>query len=270
MENCKMLTELEKKSFTENVLIPNFTHLIEQNIYSVLFDYNLEIVVCTNLSAQSLDLTNWREAKGLSFRNYADTTIANKIFGDLYTEQTSKVLHKYARKIYAIQQTVFSSKNVISFIDLLPYGGKFISYLVTYVPILHPSGEVIAIQSFATQSRFFSYQEYLQLIVNNTNNSKHSNLLAPLTSRQYEIMFLLANGISPEQCAQILKISRSTVGNIIATQLCPKFGIPGSNTKLLMQLAIKHEYQKLIPPTLYRPYIVILDEKLALQIEKIL
>jgi len=261
-----MLSELEKREFTNNILIPNFMHLVEQNIYSVLFDYNLEIVVCSNLSAQSIGVERWQDACGLSFRNYADTATAHKIFGGLYTEQLMESLHQYAHKVYEIQQIVFSSKNVISFIDLLPYSGKFISYLVTYVPILHPSGEVVAIQSFAIQSRFFSYQDYLQVIIDSNKEHKHLHL-DKLTIRQHEIMFLLANGISQDQCAQILKISRSTVGNIIATQLCPKFGVTGSNTKLLVQIALKHEYQRLIPETMYRPYIVVLDEHLAEQIE---
>ncbi len=261
-----MLNNVEKQRYTEEVLLPNFMHLVEQNIYSTLFDYKFEIVACTNLSAQSIGFNHWQEACGLSFCNYMDAATANKIFGEFYTEQLTESLHQYAKKIYEIQKIVFSSKNVISFIDLLPYSGKFISYLVTYVPILHPSGEVIAIQSFAIQSRFFSYQDYLQVIVDSDKQQKYLHL-DKLTIRQHEIMFLLANGISQDQCAQILKLSRSTIGNIIANQLCPKFGISGSNTKLLAQLALKHEYQKQIPSTMYRPYIVVLDESLAEQIE---
>lgn len=99
-----------------------------------------------------------------------------------------------------------------------------------------------------------------------TKQHKHLHL-DKLTIRQHEIMFILANGIRQDQCAQILKISRSMVGNIIATQLCPKFGVTGSNTKLLAQIALKHEYQRLIIATMHRPYIVVLDENLAEQIE---
>ncbi len=261
-----MLGVKEKIEFTENVLVPNFMHLINQNIYSVLFDYELKVVVCTNLSARSIGIESWELAKGLSFSNYADSDTAARIFAGHYNEQLMHSLHQYAEKIYEIQKIVFSSRNVISFIDLLPYGGKFTSYLVTYVPILHPSGEVIAIQSFAIQSRFFSHQDYLQVIIDQNKELKYLHH-DKLSLREHEIMFLLANGINQDQCAQILKVSRSTIGNIIANQLCPKFGIPGSNTKLLSQMALKHEYHQLIPSSLYRPYIVVLDEVLAEQIE---
>lgn len=261
-----MLKNKEKRMYIDGTLVPNFLHLIEQNIYSVVFDYNLSIVICTNQSARSIGFKNWEEAKGLSFRNYEDAGLAARIFVEHYTEQLMDSLHQYAQKIYEIQKIVFTSKSVISFIDLLPYGGKFTSYLVTYIPILHPSGEVIAIQSFAVESRFFSHQDYLQVIIDQSKENKHLHL-DKLTVRQHEIIFLLANGINQDQCAQILKISRSTIGNIIANQLCPKFGISGSNTKLLAQMALNHEYHQLIPPSLYRPYIVVLDNNLATQIE---
>ncbi len=261
-----MLSEYEKREFTNNVLIPNFMHLVDQDIYSVLFDYELKIVVCTALSAQSIGLERWEDAQGLSFRNYANTDVAAKIFSGHYNEQLMESLHQYAKRIYEIQSLVFTSKNVISLIDLLPYGGKFTSYLVTYVPILHPSGEVVAIQSFAIQSRFFSHQDYLKVITDEKTHEKYLNS-EKLTLREHEIMFLLANGINQEQCSQILKITRSTIGNIIANQLCPKFGITGSNTKLLAQVALQHEFHQLIPSTLYRPYIVVLDEKIATQVD---
>jgi hypothetical protein len=261
-----MLSEYEKREFTNNVLIPNFMHLVDQDIYSVLFDYELKIVVCTTLSAQSIGLEHWEDARGLSFRNYANTDVAAKIFSGHYNEQLMESLHQYAKRIYEIQSLVFTSKNVISLIDLLPYGGKFTSYLVTYVPILHPSGEVVAIQSFAIQSRFFSHQDYLKVITDEKTHEKYLNS-EKLTLREHEVMFLLANGINQEQCSQILKITRSTIGNIIANQLCPKFGISGSNTKLLAQVALQHEFHQLIPSSLYRPYIVVLDEKIATQVD---
>lgn len=260
-----MLSDYEKKEFTENILIPNFMHLVDQGIYSVLFDYELKIVVCTTLSAQSIGLERWEDARGLSFRNYANTDVAAKIFSGHYNEQLMESLHQYAKRIYEIQRLVFTRKNVISLIDLLPYGGKFTSYLVTYVPILHPSGEVVAIQSFAIQSRFFSHQDYLKVITDEKTHERYLNS-EKLTLREHEIMFLLANGVNQEQCSQILKITRSTIGNIIANQLCPKFGILGSNTKLLAQVALQHEFHQLVPSSLYRPYIVVLDEKIATQI----
>lgn len=260
-----MLTDLEKQLYTEKVIIPNFMHLVDQKIYSVIFDYKYEIVVCTNHSAQSIGIDSWMGVVGLSFKNYASYELAATIFDVKPNDKLMELICQYAKKIYEIQQNIFNTKNVISFVDLLPYNGKFKSFLVTYVPILHPSGEVVAIQSFSIQSKFFSHQDYLQrqLLPEEDKKLDRYAKIDKLTPREHEIMFLLANGINQEQIAQILKVSRSTVANIIANQLCIKFGIPGSNTKLLAQTALKHEYHQKVPHNLYQPCVIILDEDLA-------
>jgi len=254
-----MLTEQEKQQYLEEVIIPQFATLIEQQVYSVIFDFNFKIKVCTNASARSVGMPTWREMVGLSFSNHQDIDLGLKIFSAQYTENFVEYIHQYTQKIYEIQKQVFIDKNVISFIDLLPYKGHFQSYLVTYVPIFHPTGEVIAIQSYATRSRFFSHQEYLNLLVEDKLEQTNPNL-EKLTSRENEIMFLLANGLSQDLIAQTLKVSRSTIANIIANQLCAKFGIPGSNTKLLAQKALKYEFHQTVPASLYRPYIILLDD----------
>jgi hypothetical protein len=77
-------------------------HLVDQDIYSALFDYELKIVVCTTLSAQSIGLETWEQACGLSFRDYANTEVAAKIFSGHYTEHLMDSLHQYAKRIYEI------------------------------------------------------------------------------------------------------------------------------------------------------------------------
>lgn len=254
-----MLTEQEKQQYLEEVIIPQFMPLIDQQIYSVVFDFNFIIRICTGVSAQSVGMNSWQEMVGLSFGNHRDVELGLKIFAAQYTEEFVEYIHQYTQKIYEVQKRVFVDKTVISFIDLLPYKGHFQSYLVTYIPIFHPSGEVIAIQSYSTRSRFFSHHEYLNNLTQDHDSVDYLNV-EKLTTRESEIMFLLANGLSQDLMAQTLKVSRSTIANIIANQLCAKFGIPGSNTKLLAQKALKYEYHQTVPASLYRPYVIILDD----------
>ena len=256
-----MLSPVEKDSFLNNTVIPSFLPNVNQEIYTVVFDYNYKIVICSNCSAKSIGFESWQEAVGLSFMNYDDVELAAKIFNLQYTESSSQHIHEYAKKIFEVQCRIFHERKVISFLDLLPYNGQLISYLVTYVPIFHPSGEVVAIQSFAARSRIFSHQEYLNYLCEAETRPSHQYEYK-LTTREHEIMFLLANGSTQEQISQILKVSRSTVANIIANQLCIKFGIVGSNTKLLAQKAFMYDFHQVVPPSLYRPYIIILDDKL--------
>lgn len=260
-----MLDNNTKERYIKEVVIPNFMVLVEQRVYSVIFDYKFEMVICTNLSAESIGRKNWQDVADITFRNYANRELAKSFFNEHYTPENAVFIHQYAKKIFSLQQEVFTHKRVVSFIDLLPYGGRFKSYLVTYIPVFHPSGEVVALQSFAVPSRFFSHQDFLLEMLDD-KKSDFCYKLDELTTREQEIMFLLANGISQDQMAQILNTSRSTIANIIAKQLCVKFGIAGSNTKLLAKIALQCDYHQKIPHSLCRPYIIVLDEDLAINL----
>lgn len=254
-----MLTIDEKQRYLEEVIVPNFYPLIEQKIHSVIFDFNLALLICTTRSANSIGLSTWQEAIGLSFNNHQNEDLPNNIFTTQYKGTSIEYINQYTKKIYEIQRKVLKKKVISCFIDLLPYKGKFQAYLVTYVPIFHPNGEVIAIQSHARLSRFFSHHEYLHHLMKNELGQREHNL-EKLTTRESKIMFLLANGFSQDLIAQTLEVSRSTIANIIGNQLCAKFGISGSNTRLLAQKALQYELHHTVPISLYRPYVIILDD----------
>ncbi len=261
-----MLTLEEKHEYLHEVVISDFMPLVDQKIYSVIYDYDCKIAICTNYSAQSIAMKSWKDAVGISFKDQHRSDLGAKIFGSKYTGVFVEFIHHYIEKIYQLQLSIFRNKNVVNFIDLLPYNDQFIAYLITYVPIFHPKGEVIGIQSFATSIPFFSHHDYLQNILGYNKQTEISKTAVKLTNREHEILFLLANLIPPEQMTQILGISRSTIANIIAKQISKKFGLAGSNSKLLTQLAIEQGYHKLIPESLSKPYIIILDEQLAKEI----
>ncbi len=263
-----MLNQKEKHEYLHNVVIANFLPLVNQKIYSVIYDYDCTIAICTNYSAQSIAMQSWEDAVGITFRDNQRTDLGTKIFGSKYTGVFVEFIHHYIQKIYQLQLSIFRNKEVVNFIDLLPYNDRFIAYLITYVPIFHPSGEVIGIQSFATNVPFFSHHDYMQNILGYPSSANKTSDVYPikLTEREHEILFLLANSIPPDQMTQILGIQRSTISNIIAKQISKKFGLTGSNSKLLAQLAVEQGYHKAIPESLSKPYIIILDENLAKEI----
>lgn len=247
------LSTAEKHSYLQEVILPSFAPAINQPIFSCLFDENLEIVICTNQSANSIGLANWQEAVG---KGYKDTpSLAKKICGDKYTAENQDEIHKYAATILQIQHKVFQNKQVVSFFDLLPYNGTFKSYLVTYTPIFHANGEVIALQSFAHESKFFGFQEHFFQLASDPLTKKYRTE-KNLSRRETEVMFLLANGLTQEHIAKTLGLSRSSIAAVIANQLSEKFNIPGANTQLLSKIAIEAGYFEQIPESLYRPFVV--------------
>ena len=140
--------------------------------------------------------------------------------------------------------------------------------MTTYTPIFHPNGEVVAIQSFAIECRFLGFIEQLNMLENDFSSAKKYKASDKLSIREHEVGFLLSNGSTQDQISQILNISRNTVAAIIRNQLCPKFGMSGANTKLLANALISAGIQHNMPPSIWKPCIIVLEETLASQLEK--
>ena len=73
---------------------------------------------------------------------------------------------------------------------------------------------------------------------------------------------MFANGFTQSEVVQILNISRGSVANIVSEQICSKFKIAGSSTKLLIDKAITLGLNKTMPSSLYKPFIIVLTMRL--------
>ncbi len=262
-----MLSLQEKNDLLNQYVQNNFIHLLDAKIFSSIYDSSSAFVICTTRSANYVGNATWEEGLGLSMKDYADEKLLKKFFKDAYNEQTKDEITLHLKRIYEIQQFVINEHKVVSFFDLLPWNNTFKSFLVTYIPIYHTNKQVIGMQSFSVDSRFLSFQEHMNFEKAEVVSHKDYQTEKSLTPRELEIMFLLANGVTQEQIAQILGISRGTVAAIIGNQLCVKFGIPGSSTKLLAQVAIKNGYYQYVPRTLWKPSVIILEEEFAIKLQ---
>lgn len=242
--------------FLSEYINSNFIQLIDLPIYSCLYDTEYKLVICTNKSAQSLGYSDWRGAVGISYKGDSCHMLAKMIFGSSYSDEHKDSINKYAEMILDFQKNVFLNKIAISFFDLLPYNNQFNTFLVTYVPIVNKVGEVVAIQSHAIESKFFGFQEHFYTLYDGSAIKNNFPDKIKLTKREEEVMFLLANGLNQEQIAHTLQTSRSTIATIIATKLCVKFNIPGSNTGYLTKLAMERGYFQYIPSSLFKPFVV--------------
>lgn len=253
-----MLSTAEKDQYIQNVLVSNFQRIVKHNVHASIFDYDLKLKICTDISAQSLGFESWKDIANLSYLDCYNHEIMTKVFGEFYSQQNRPMLISHAQRIIQLQKHAISTGTIIYFIDLLPYNNVFTSFMVTFLPIYHDSGEIVALQSVAIENKFFNFQDYL----NNEGIFKLKTSSVRLTEREDEVIFLLANSITQEKIGQLLKISRSTVASCI-NQLCLKFDIAGSNTKLLSELATQYGYHTNVPKSLWKPNIIILDEEIA-------
>ncbi len=250
------MTDFSHDQFLNEYINNNFVQLLDLPIYSCIYDTEYKLVICTNQSAKSLGYQSWENAVGISYKDDSCHMLAKVIFGSSYSDEHKEVINKYASMILNFQKDVFFDKRTISFFDLLPYNNQFNTFLVTYIPIVNKAGAVVAIQSHAIESKFFGFQEHFYTLYDRGDTKNNFPDKIKLTRREEEIMFLLANGLNQEQIAQTLQTSRSTIATIIATKLCVKFNIPGSNTSYLTKLAMEHGYFQYIPSSLFRPFVI--------------
>lgn len=253
------LSDQDYREYLDNHVLNWFKNLIEQDLYSVIINRDFRVEMGTTLSAKSVGFENAEDLRKVSAKDCDDEVILKHFFGDHYHEHTKDLYATYGRKLHRLQQIVFEQGKVIKLIDMLPYNQEFVSYVTSYFPIFHPNGEVVAIHSSSIKSYILRFQGH----IDKPNLQYDSKLLwSKFTRREQEILFLITNGATQEQISQILNISRSTVSMIIGNQICPKFDIPGANTKILLKEAINAGFYRYMPPSLWKPCIIVLNEEL--------
>ncbi len=265
---AERLSESERNKYLEETVIPLFKGMQNQDIYSSLFDVNGRVIMATNKNAVDTGFKTHEELIGLS---YADATpeLITRVIGDAAKDNTERII-KACQKIHKLLLACVEYKRVVNFIDLIPYKNLFQSYLETYIPIFHPSGEVVAVQSLTAEFKMFDINQLLFVTEVNEIKSRAKTIAIPaedppfkLPSRQHEILYLILQGIPQEYAAQILNIKRGTLARIISEQICPKFNIHGSNTKLLIERAMAMGFQHHMPKSLWVPGIIIFDPEIA-------
>lgn len=251
------LSQIEYDKYLKEVIIPGFT-LVNEDISSVILDRDCRLVICTNKTARAMGVNSWQELVGTSFGDYENRELQQIVFKRILSDDIDgEQIKKYCKKIYQIQQEAIASRQMVSLIDMLPYAGNITTFLLNYVPIIHPNSEVIGLQCFAIECRFFSFHEHIKQDV--ASESKIYSTQHDLSKREAEILFLLAHNVTQDQISQVLEISRSTVATNIE-RLCGKFGISGSNTKILSQVAINSGFHHHMPQSLWKPSVIVLKK----------
>lgn len=248
--------------YLQNIVKPYFQTAINKSLYSAIVDFRYQTLFCTNQSARSIGLLLGEDALATGYKYYARTDLGQWYFGKWYNDKSANVMHHYARKILRIQQYVFKTGHPASFIDSLPYDRGIRSYLMTFIPIFDEVENVVAIQSIALNYRLAGYHEYIQNILEQNKAQVYTPQIK-LSKREEEVLFLLICGITQEQIADILEVKRETVASIIRNQLRVKFALPIASTKLVVETALSYGFPFSIPESLWRPSVIILEEKLA-------
>jgi hypothetical protein len=206
MEQEKIfLVEYTKNLFAENSNCISFVRHVDGEVLYVsdklsdLLNYNKE-----NFDTIELDLDNL----------FAENSNYN--YSDIKKDQERL---KQGVEIVDIVITLKSISNLL-LLSLIPiqYQGKYIGYYAVARNVHIPS--------------------YMELILFHTKNPKFRKIdkrsSIALSEQEREILFLLISGFTQEEIAEYFECSRGFIGKLIAKKICPKFGIIGSSTKLLV------------------------------------
>lgn len=204
--------------------------------------------------------------------NKEATELINK---KIYDRQV--ILDMNNHMIVKIHEVVTTQLLSVQFVFFAVYQREFMSLLIHFVPVVY-NNAIQFIQVFTsnydlwgiardnTTSLFngdtrLETNEYLR-IMNRKNNPISTNL----TARQEEIVFLLAHGIGLRQTAKTLMLSYGSLYNTIRNLILPKFNVSDSTTEELVEYLKALGYQKLVPQSLCRPLVILLDEQIRKKI----
>lgn len=248
--------------YLADVIIPNFQPLINQKICTVIKDCDGKIVCATNMLVESAGFEEYTDLLGASYEGFNLQHIEGKMHVD---EEISRKVKLYFSKLDLLEKATIQEKMIVNYIDFLPYRNKYVAWIGSIIPIFDLSGQVVGTQSFYSECNLFGLNDYFKQLheLNKTskNISEESGSLTQLnlTQREKEISYLLVHGFSQYEMSEILQVTRGTIAKTVSEKICPKFGISGSNSKILSDILKNSGYFEAPPKSLLRPTIIILD-----------
>lgn len=258
------LSKQEKDLYIQNVVLKHFNFLRDAPIGALLVDTEYKIIAVNELCRQRFDGEELVGRSNITLYDEANPILLDK--ADSHGVSYSRYVKMQNKIRLRLHQVVFQDKIPIQFICYMPHPKEFISLLAHYIPVFHDSGEVVAIQIFASEFSFWGLNEYLnfldmQPVRQVTILQESNNLPVKLTPRQHEILFLLAFKTGQRQAATILNISYGNLSKIVRDIICPKFNIYDADVTKLQEMAVQMGYHKYIPQSLCRPVVIVLDNR---------
>ena len=231
--------------FLEKVVIPFYQAQSASLGNFILYDINQLVVLAADTVLAKLNFKAQEEIHGKNFSNF------------------NHIKPEFVLKLKEIFNRCLEQKKSINFIGI---GGqinppnKHFHELVfqSYEPILDNNKSVVAILAKKLpiiSSNLFNlfFPEYTGQV-----ELLDKSLSEKLTSREFEIVYLLSNGLSQYEIAKKLQISRSTILKTLTEKIMPKFNLTIANSSKLICLAILAGFHSKIPKSLIAEQLIIL------------
>ena len=240
--------------------IKNQENYADHAIISMIIDHNCKFQA---ISKYMLGDVGINEIIGKSFIEL-DNAIISKLTGLTNGDSIEQVKASYQKFNRLIEATI-NEKRIISCLDITQYHKDTDPYINTFIPIFsNDKGSiVVGVKMVSSIFRLFGVYDYFKVLHVKPSNLNNLYSTLNLATRQHEILYLLANGFSQIEAAQILNISRGALANIVSEQICPKFNINGSNMKVLIEKAKLMKLDKYMPKSLLKSSVIVFDQDIV-------
>ncbi len=235
---------MKKNNFLLGIVIPYYEVQAQKDDHFILYNTNGEIILAAHLVLKHLEFNENNDIKGKTLLQLNHGTpkmveLINQLFTSVIkTKQTIKFL------------TIGGQKEP-------PFKNHHELVLQKFEPIIDDKNKVVAI--LACKLPLLESNLINLLLTDLKSKSKLDNkIIETLSSREFEILYLLSHGISQYQIAKILGITRSTVAKIISDRIYNKFSLNNPNSEKLIALAIQHGFNSKVPKTLVEEQILII------------
>lgn len=201
------------QNFIDSIIMPFCIGSVDLCDSFVIHDIYGKIIIASNKLAHSLGYQNWHEIKGKTDRELNIAPDNNKVYDD-WDELRQKVIH---------------DKVSIYYLNFLNFSYGFDIHANIIFPILTPDGSVAATRIFAKKFKWLQPANCFNTLNEESNNATVNPLEYTLTKQEYEIIFMIYIGLSQEEAAKSLGMSRSNIAKILNTKIYPKFDIKDKN-----------------------------------------
>lgn len=240
-------------NYLQNIVIPFFIAQASKNTQFILYDTQHKVLCAANNTLKRLNFKTQQEIIGKRMED----------FNHAKTE--------FIKKMHSIFDQAMHDNRIL---NVLSIGGqlkpKHKNYheliFQTLEPILDQNGEVIALLAKRYNHHEINLfnlvtHESITKIIDTQNNFVDSDPIESMSKREFEITYLLGNGLSQYQIASMLGISRSSVLKYISDRIVPKLNLATNDSQEIIKLAILLKIHSKIPKPLIPEQIILLNEK---------
>ena len=233
------------QKFLSDIVIPFYQAQITSNLNFVLYSVDYTILIASNSVLKHLEFSSLNE-------------IRNKKLTDF-----SHIKPEMLTKLQCIFKKVLQEKQAISFVGI---GGqvksKFKNYheliFQRYEPIFDHEQNVVAVLAKKLPT---INQNLFNLFLNKQNTiNNNQELVDRFSTREFEILYLLSNGLSQYEIAEKLGVTRSTILKYLNDRILKKLCLNENNSENIIKAAITLGIHSKIPKTLIKEQIIVIQD----------